>query len=64
MTFRLARPAPVSLSTVRRGKVLRKTTRKRMKAGTHRLTVRAFRGATLRLSAKPFGERRQTVTRR
>ncbi len=64
VTFRLARPAPMSLSTERRGKILRKTTRKRMKAGTHRLTVRAFRGATLRLSAKPFGERRMTVKRR
>ncbi len=64
VSFRLARPAPVSLSTVRRGKVLRKTTRKRLAAGTHRLRITAARGTTLRLSAKPFGERRVTAKRR
>ncbi len=64
VTFRLARPAPVSLSTVRGGKILRKTTRKRLGAGTHRLRIVAAQGSTLRLSAKPFGERRLTLKRR
>ncbi|MCW3010099.1 MAG: hypothetical protein JWO90_503, partial [Solirubrobacterales bacterium] len=64
VTFRLARPAPVSLSSVRRGKVVRRVSRKRLAAGTHRLRVVAPRGTTLRLSAKPFGERRVTLRRR
>lgn len=62
--FRLARPAPVSLSTNRHGKVLRKVTRKRLAAGTHVLRIHAARGTTLRLSAKAFGERRVTAKRR
>ncbi|MBA2349170.1 MAG: penicillin acylase family protein [Solirubrobacterales bacterium] len=65
VTFVLKRPARVSLSTERGGKIVRRVSRKRLRSGTNRLRiVVGSKTTTLRLSAKPFGERRLTLKRR
>ncbi len=65
VTFVLKRPARVSLSTERGGRIVRKVSRKRLRSGTNRLRIKVgSKTTTLRLSAKPFGERRLTLKRR
>ena len=65
VTFTLKRPARVSLSTERSGKIVHKVSRRRLRSGKNRLRVKVgSKPATLRLSAKPFGERRLTLKRR
>lgn len=65
VSFVLKRPARMSLSAERAGRIVRKVSRARLRSGTNRLRiVVGAKPTTLRLSAKPFGERRLTLKRR